>query len=92
MFLQFSVAGVSVADSMRLVQLMGRGAMAVGVEYHGGLGGIGFENTMVGGVFILVGDRGSRRISTREYVEIKRRCALLKRLFEILNPGVVTKI
>ena len=80
-------------DSIRLLQLMetavGRGTMADGVEYHGGLGGIGIENTMVGGVFILVGDRGSRRISTREYVEIKRRCALLKRLFEILNPGVV---
>ena len=82
-------------DSIRLVQLgtaVRRGTTAVGLECHGGLGGIGFENTMVGGVFILVGDRGSRRISTREYVEIKRRCALLKRLFEILNPGVVIPI
>ena len=57
MFLQFSVAGVSVGDSIRLLQLMGtavgRGTMAVGVEYHGGLGGIGIENTMVGGVSSL---------------------------------------
>ena len=40
-------------DSVRLWQLgtaVGRGAMAVGVEYHGGLGGIGIENTMVDGV------------------------------------------
>ena len=54
MFLQFSVAGVSVGESMRLLQLVGaavgRDTMAVGVEYHGGLGGIGIENTMVGGV------------------------------------------
>ena len=39
---------------MRLLQLMGtavgRDTMAVGVEYQGGLGGIGIENTMVGGV------------------------------------------
>ena len=38
-------------DSSRLLQLMGtavgRDTMAVGVEYHGGLGGIGIENTMV---------------------------------------------
>ena len=47
MFLQFSVAGVSVADSMRLVQLMGRGAMAVGVEDHGGLAGISIGSAMV---------------------------------------------
>ena len=48
------MAGVSVGDSIRLLQLMetavGRGTMAAGVEYHGGLGGIGIENTMVGGV------------------------------------------
>ena len=41
-------------DSIRLLQLMGttvgRGTMAVGVECHGGLGGIGIENTMVVGV------------------------------------------
>ena len=41
-------------DSIRLLQLMGtavgRDAMAVGVEYHGGWGGIGIENTMVDGV------------------------------------------
>ena len=40
-------------DSMRLLQLgaaAGRDSMAVGVECHGGLGGIGIENTMVGGV------------------------------------------
>ena len=80
-------------DSIGLLQLgaaVGRGTMAVGVEYHGGLGGMGFENTMVGGVVVyLVVSERARRISTREYVEKKRRCALLKRLFEILNPGVV---
>ena len=41
-------------DSSRLLQLMGtavgRGTMAVGVEYHGGLGGMGGKNTMVVGV------------------------------------------
>ena len=38
---------------MRLLQLgtaVGRDAVAVDVEYHGGLGGIGIENTMVDGV------------------------------------------
>ena len=30
--------------------VVGRDAMAVGVEYHGGLGGMGGENTMVDGV------------------------------------------
>ena len=78
---------------MGLLQLgtaVGRDSMAVGVEYHGGLGGMGFENTMVGGVVVyLVVSERARRISTREYVEKKRRCALVKRLFEILNPGVV---
>ena len=72
LFLQFSVAGVSVGDSMGLLQLgaaVGRGTMAVGVEYHGGLGGIGIENTMVGGVVVyLVVSERARRISTREYV------------------------
>ena len=38
-------------DSSRLVQLMGtavgRSAMAVGVKYHGGLGGMDGENTIV---------------------------------------------
>ena len=49
-----------------------------------------FENTMVGGVVVywVVSER-ARRIITREYVEKKRRCALLMRLFKILNPGVV---
>ena len=52
--LLFSIlSGVSVGDSIRLLQLLGtavgRGAMAVGVEYHGGLGGIGIGNTMVDG-------------------------------------------
>ena len=40
-------------DSIRLLQLetaVGRGSMAVGVKCHGGLGGIGIENTMVVGV------------------------------------------
>ena len=56
LFCRFSVVGVSVGDSIRLLQLgaaVGRGTMAVGVECHGGLGGIGFENTMVGGVVNL---------------------------------------
>ena len=73
LFLQFSVAGVSVEDSIVLLQLgaaVGRGTMAVGVEYHGGLGGMGFENTMVGGVVVyLVVSERARRISTRQYVE-----------------------
>ena len=52
-----------------------------------------FENTMVGGVVVyLVVSKRARRISTREYVEKKRRCALVKRLFEILNPGVVCQL
>ena len=58
MFLQFSVVGVSVGDSTRLLQVgtaVGRDAMAVGVEYHGGLGGIGIGNTMVDGVVRLMG-------------------------------------
>ena len=41
---------MSVGDLISLLQLgtaVGRGAMAVGVEYHGGLGGIGIENTMI---------------------------------------------
>ena len=61
LFLRFSVTGrASVGDSMRLLQLgtaVGRDSMAVGVEYHGGLGGIGIGkaveelgNPMVGGV------------------------------------------
>ena len=41
-------------DSIRLLQLMGtavgRGAMAVGVKYYGGLGGIGIGSAMVVGV------------------------------------------
>ena len=40
-------------DSIRLLQLeaaTGRDSMAVGVECHGGLGGIGIVNTMVNGV------------------------------------------
>ena len=48
--LRFSVAGLSVGDSMRLLQLgtaVGRDAMAVDVEYHGGLGGIGIGSAMV---------------------------------------------
>ena len=46
-------------DSIRLLQLVGtagrRDKMAVGVKYHGGLGGIGIENTMVDGVRRLEG-------------------------------------
>ena len=44
------MAGVSVMDSIRLLQLgtaVGRDAMAVDVEYHGGLGGMGIGNPMV---------------------------------------------
>ena len=40
-------------DSIRLLQLgaaVGRGTMAVGVEYHGGLGGMGIGSAMVIGV------------------------------------------
>ena len=33
-----------------------------------------------------------RRISTKEYVEKRRRCALVNGLFEILNPGVVKEL
>ena len=48
------MAGVSAEDSIRLLLLrgaaVGRGTMAVGVEYHGGLGGIGIGSAMVVGV------------------------------------------
>ena len=37
-------------------------------------------------------NRSSRRLSTREYVEKELVCALVKRLFEISNPGVVNII
>ena len=52
------MAGLSVGDSIRLLQLMGtavgRDAMAVGVEYQGGaVEGLG--NSMVGGVVKLKG-------------------------------------
>ena len=50
LFFRFSVAGASVGDSMRLLQLgtaVGRDTMAVGVEYHGGLGGMGLGSAMV---------------------------------------------
>ena len=44
-------------DSIRLLQLMGTAvggdAMAVGVEYHGGLDGIGLGSAMVVGVSSL---------------------------------------
>ena len=49
---------MSVGDMISLLQLgtaMGRGAMAVGVKYHGGLGGIGIKNSMVDGVRKLGG-------------------------------------
>ena len=49
-FFRISVAGVSVGDSIRLVQLgtaVGRDTMAVGVEYHGGLGWMGCGSAMV---------------------------------------------
>ena len=44
------MTGVSLGDSIGLLQLgaaVGRGTMAVDVEYHGGLGGMGCGNTMV---------------------------------------------
>ena len=44
---------LSVEDAIRLVQLgtaVGSGSMAVGVEYHGGLGGMDGKNTIVIGV------------------------------------------
>ena len=47
------MAGVSGGGSIRLLQLgaaVGRDAMAVGVEYQGGLGRIGIGDTMVIGV------------------------------------------
>ena len=53
MFLQFSVAGVSVGDSMRLLQsgtAVGRDTKAVGGECQGGLGGMGIGSAMVDGV------------------------------------------
>ena len=62
---------VSVGDASRLVQLgtvVRSGSMAVGVECHGGLGGIGIGNTMVIGVVRLMGVQSVCRLSTREYV------------------------
>lgn len=57
LFLQFAFEGVSEGDSIiRLLQLgtaVGRDSMAVGVEYHDGLGGIGIENAMVNVVSLL---------------------------------------
>ena len=53
LFLQFSVAKASVGDAIRLLQLeaaVGRDAMAVGVEYQGGLGRMGCGSAMVIGV------------------------------------------
>ena len=46
------MAGASVGDSIRLLQLVGtavgRDTMAVGVEYQGGLGGIGLGGAVEG--------------------------------------------
>ena len=85
------MAGVSVVDSIRLLQLetaVGRGSMAVGVECHGGLGGIGIENTMVGGVVVywVVSER-ARRISTRAYVEKKQVRACEETFWNIERGG-----
>ena len=47
------MVGLSAGDSIGLVQLgtaVGRDTMAVGVEYHGGLGGMGIGSAMVVGV------------------------------------------
>ena len=52
------MAGVSGGDSIRLLQMgtaVGRGTMAVGVEYQGGLGRMGFGSAMVIGVVKLMG-------------------------------------
>ena len=73
-------------DSIGLLQLgaaVGRGTMTVGVEYHGGLGGMGIGNPMVISVvkYWLVYKR-ARKICTREYVEIKRRCAHVKSILK----------
>ena len=81
------MAGVSVEDSVRLLQLMGtavgRGAMAVGVEYQGGaVEGLG--NPMVT-LLILGGCPRLRRISTEAYVENNRRCALVKGILNSLT-------
>ena len=88
-FWQFSVAGVSVGDSTRLLQLgtvVGRDAMAVGrcgipwrfrwngrQKYHGDWCRI---------------NRSSRRLSASEYVGMAKAIAC-ECTFEILNPGVV---
>ena len=63
---------VSVGDLISLLQLetaVGRGAMAVGVEYHGGLGGIGIKNSMVDGVRRLGGGHTGLVLGSRTYVE-----------------------
>ena len=57
LFFRISVAGVSVGDSIGLLQLgaaVGRGTMAVGVEYQGGLGRMGCGSAMVIGVVKLM--------------------------------------
>ena len=56
LFLQFGFEGVSVGDSIRLLQIrtaVGRDSMAAGVEYHGGLGEIGIKNAMMNIVSLL---------------------------------------
>ena len=63
--------------------------MAVGVECHGGLGGIGIKNTIVIFVVRLMVSSRLRRLSTKEYVEKNRRCALVKRLLKLGNAGVM---
>ena len=72
---------MSVGDSIRLLQLMGtaveRDTMAVGVEYHGGLGGMGGKNAIVIGVKIEGCPRGHMG------------SGFVKQPFEILNKGVV---
>ena len=83
---------MSVGDSIRLLQLtgtaVGRDAMAVGVEYQGGaVEGVG--NPMVVSVVWLVSRRACR-ICTKEYVEIKRVCALVKSILKSLTRGLYT--
>ena len=82
-------------DSSRLVQLMGtavgRSAMAVGVKYHGGLGGMGIENGMMIGVKIEECPRGYVGL-VLGLVLVRRKRAKVRvceEYFEILNTGVV---
>ena len=62
--------------------------MAVGVECHGGLGGIGIGNTMVIGVV----NQERTKAQYQEVCREKGKVPACEKTFEILNTGVVTKI